>query len=92
MVAFDPPLTLDAVLVGVFGTLALEAALLSRRTRVRTLWDSGSVRAVAVVSTLVAVAVAVAVVGTAVLVVVLSGVVTYLFVLAVVELRTRLSR
>ena len=87
-----PPVTLGAVLVGVFGTLALEALLLTRRGRVRTLWDDGRVRVVTVVGSLLCVAVAVVTVGHSVLVVVLSGVVTYLLVLLSVELRNRVTR
>ncbi|WP_411963054.1 hypothetical protein [Haloferax sp. YSMS24] len=84
---FRPPVTLAAVLVGVFGVLTLEAALLSQQARVRTLWDDRRVQAVAVAVTLVCVAVAVVTVGPTVLVAVLTGLVTYLLVLLAVELR-----
>ncbi|KTG13333.1 hypothetical protein AUR66_03450 [Haloferax profundi] len=80
-------MTLSAVLVGIVGTLVVEALLLRAESRVRRLWDDSRVQLVAVVATLVAVGVAVETVGASVLVLVLSGLVTYLLLLVAVELR-----
>ncbi|KAB1188795.1 MULTISPECIES: hypothetical protein [Haloferax] len=84
-----PQATPSLVLLGVFGTLALEAALLRWQSRVRAVWERPRIQVVTVVATLTVVALAVEAVGANILVIVLSALATYLLLLASVELRDR---
>ncbi|WP_241432046.1 hypothetical protein [Haloferax mucosum] len=91
LAVFRPRIPLSVVLVGLFGTLALEAVLSPRRvrTRVRAVWERTVVQVISVGALLVAVASTVALVGPSVLVAVCSGLVTYLLLLAADEYRAR---
>ncbi|POG54583.1 hypothetical protein [Haloferax marisrubri] len=83
------PVTLEPVLVGVAGALALEAALSLRASVVRRLWERRGVRAASVVLAIVGTVLGVAVFGPASLLVVAAGLSTYLLLLGAVELRSR---
>ncbi|WP_396613025.1 hypothetical protein ACH9L7_07115 [Haloferax sp. S1W] len=83
VVLVRPPIRVQTVALGVTAVLVLEGASLLVRSAVRNYWERSLVQGVAVVSVGVLAAVGVFVEGE-LLVAVLSGLVTYLAVLAVV--------
>ncbi|RDZ65112.1 hypothetical protein C5B90_01740 [Haloferax sp. Atlit-12N] len=83
------PVTLEPVLVGVAGALALEAALSLRASSVRALWERRVVRTASVAVALAGIVLGVVLFGRSTLLAVAAGLSTYLFLLAAVELRSR---
>ncbi|WP_410765061.1 hypothetical protein [Haloferax sp. DFSO60] len=81
------PIRPESVLYGALGTIVLELVLLSNRERVQTAWRRPSVQLSVVVGGALLVMVGVALVDPQILVVVLSGLVTYLCLLAAVSIR-----
>ncbi|WP_148413335.1 hypothetical protein [Haloferax sp. KTX1] len=89
-VLLRPPVTAEPVFVGVVGALALEIALSVRASAVRRLWERRGVRVASVALAVVGTALGVAAFGPASLLAATAGLSTYLLLLAVVELGSRL--
>ena len=88
----DAPLSPAAVGAGTVGTLALEALLSVRADRVRTVWARPVVQVGSVVCVVAAAAAGIVLVGTAALTALVSGLATYLLLLAVVAVADRRGR
>ena len=88
----DAPLSLAAVGAGAAGTLALELLLSARADRVRARWSNPAVQAGSVVCVAAAAVAGVALVGAAALTARVSGLASYLLLLAFVTAADRRGR
>ncbi|MGM0590758.1 MAG: hypothetical protein ACQETI_03850 [Halobacteriota archaeon] len=88
-VALDASLSAGAIALGVVGTLVVEGVLSLERERVRRVWERRVVQVAAVCCVLSGSVVGVLILGSWVLVALASGLITYLALLAVLELRAR---